>query len=261
MKQIVTTFFVWVVISAGLYGDCSLDHLSIGCNQDGIVGTDDDAKLFIDSSQKYRHSDPANPNGNTWLNWYYPLYPSVVYSPYYIGEPGFQEITDDPCKALQGTPNADYRIIIECLDIADGFCAVKINDFNINQPGDSFNLSQYAEAHVHVNYIGQDRDTLKWITFYAYDELADPGATPDDPNGYFPSEPFTIVFAQEPLPGDIAVDGIVEINDLVKFSSHWTKGLAERKNDFYERDDCNRDGYVDMIDYAMLADNWLKIFE
>jgi len=63
-----------LIISAIAVADCPLDHLLIGCNPDGVAGTDDDMKLFVDCTMKYRHSDPNNSDQASWLNWYYPLY-------------------------------------------------------------------------------------------------------------------------------------------------------------------------------------------
>jgi hypothetical protein len=81
-----------LIISASAPADCPLDHLLIGCNPDGVTGTDDDMKLFVDCTMKYRHSDPNNSGEATWLNWYYPLYYNERYNRYQIDEPGFDLI-------------------------------------------------------------------------------------------------------------------------------------------------------------------------
>ena len=109
-----------VTISMPALAHCSLDHLIIGCNEDGLKGTDDDRKLFVDCGQKYRNISPT-----TYRNWYYPLHKSIFpeYS-YRLGEPGFdvfqnqhlhESHTYDPNRCLIGRPDEDYRIIVECI--------------------------------------------------------------------------------------------------------------------------------------------------
>ena len=72
--NIITVF----IISPPLWADCNLDHLFVACNEDGIPGTEDDKKLYVECSQKYRRSDPEHPDEHSWLNWHYPLYYSEL---------------------------------------------------------------------------------------------------------------------------------------------------------------------------------------
>ena len=243
-----------LIISASALAHCPLDHLLIGCNPDGVAGTDDDMKLFVDYTMKYRHSDPNQSGEATWLNWYYPLYYNERYDRYQIDEPGFELIEDnDPNRQLTGTPDVDHRIIIKCLSIAPGFVVWNSSiGIIFDESGDTFNYSDSWDPHLHLQYRTASETggtDLLWFTFQIYDEIA--GA-----NQYEVSEPFTIVFAGEPLAGDLAVDGTVDLMDLVEFSYYWLGDEGCRANDYYERADANRDGKVDFYDFALMASNW-----
>lgn len=248
--------------------ECPLDHFIIGCNSDGIWGTDDDRKLFVDCGQKYRDSGDTE-----YFNWFYLLHKSIFSSySYRLGEPGFDifqnsnasaSYTYDPNKCIIGEPDTDYRIIVECVSMSSGLRAVhkEYPQFTIGSAGEIFNHSYIhnlrGDAHMHMSYQAVDGENLHWITYCLYDELADP----NDPNHLQPSEPFTIVFNQEPLPGDLAVNDMVDIKDLVEFSYYWLGNEGNRNNDYYERADTNRDGSVDLIDFAFLASKWHKSLE
>jgi len=126
MNRLITfTALLAVVLIRVSRADCPLDHLKIGCNPDGVWGTPDDNRLFVDCAQKYRHSDPSSPSDPAWLHWHYPMYYNVRYNRYEIGEPGFDLLCEDedPNRALVGTPNVDFRIVIECVSIRSGFSA------------------------------------------------------------------------------------------------------------------------------------------
>jgi len=242
------------VICACASGSCPLDHLLIGCNRDGVAGTDDDMKLFVDCTLKYRHSDPNHSGDPTWLNRHYPLYYSERYDRYQIGEPGFELITDDPNRRLGGTADVDYRIMIECVSITSGF-AVRNSSLGVtfDEPGDSFNHSSLLDPHLRLQYRAASPaggTDLHWITYRLYDEIA-------DANQYEPSEAITVVFASEPPAGDLAVDGIVDAYDFAMLGHYWLRGDGDISNDYYERADANRDGFVDLLDLVLLASNWL----
>lgn len=242
-----------------IYAECPLDHFIIGISEDGIEGTGDDNKLFVDCWQKYRDSGPP-----AYLNWYYPLNESI-FSDYKwrIGEPGFDgfqktnpgaNYTYDPNRCLTGVPDQDYRIIIECIAMSPGFRAVHKDypPFTIGQVGQSFNHSEIhalrGDAHMHMSYQAVDGTNLFWITWRMYDEI-------EDANQYEPSEPFTIVFNREPLSGDLVIDGVVDMRDLSEFCYYWLQDNGSKSNDYYERADTNRDGQVDLFDFAVFANN------
>ena len=245
-----------MIISTVVFAHCPFDHFLIGCNQDGVIGTNDDMKLFVDCTNKYRHSDPARSGDPTWLNWYYPMYYNQRYKRYQIDEPGFELMEDDdPNRMLVGTLNEDYRIIIRCVSITPGF-VVWNNPLGLifDEPGDSFDFVDLQESHFHLEYragVPAGSKDLHWVTFQIVDEMV-------DTNQYEASETFTIVFVREPLAGDLVVDGIVDINDLVQFGYYWLNDEGDRTNDYYERADANRDGLVDFLDFTLLASNWLK---
>lgn len=260
----ISAIAVFAILSTSL-AECPLDHLIIGCNKDGIEGTDDDRKLFMDCRQKYRNSGPVEYN-----NWFYPLHESIFPSyPYRLGEPGFDAFqnynpganyTYDPNRCFIGEPNTDYQIIVECLSMSPGLRVVHKDypQFTIDEAGNSFNHSYIfdlrGDPHIHLSYQTVDGENLYWITYCVYDAFADP----NDPNHFQPSEPVTIVFNREPLAGDLIVDGMVDIKDLAEFSDYWLSNEGDRTNDYYERADTNRDGLVDFLDFAALASHWQK---
>jgi len=256
MKKIKIIIIVTLLtITAALRADsgCSLDHLGIGFNADGISGTPDDKKLFLDCSQKYRHSDPAHSGDPTWLHWHYPLYYNIRYDRYNIGEPGFGMI-DETGRQLAGTRNVDYRIMIECVSITPGFSARQIlYGVLLDEPNDVFNHSALPEDHLHLQYRApapSGGTDLHWITYRIYDSLA-------DGDQYEPSEPVTVVFVKDPPAGDVVVDGTVDVLDVIRFCGYWLSDQADKVNDFYERADTNRDGRVNLEDLSLLTGNWL----
>ncbi len=254
MKRNIFLIFFLSFVAVQVYAECSLDHFIIGINEDGISGTDDDNKLFVDCRQKYRSS----------ANWYYPLSASIFSNyKWRIGEPGFDgfqgtnpdaSYTYDPNRCPVGTPDQDYQIMIECISISSGFRAVHKDypQFTIDQIGQSFNHSQIhaqrGDPHVHMSYQAVDGTSLFWITWQMYDALGK----------YEPSEPFTLVFNTEPLAGDLVVDGTVDFYDLAEFAYYQLRDEGSIHNDYYERADANRDGKVNLLDFALLASNWLE---
>ncbi|MBN1973864.1 MAG: hypothetical protein JW787_09520 [Sedimentisphaerales bacterium] len=265
LKYFIMSLVIVLLVSLYCMAECPLDHFIIGVNQDGKEGTDDDRKLFVDCSQKYRDSGTIE-----YSNWFYPLNQSIFSSyPYRLGEPGFDAFQDfnpnaaytyDPNKALIGQPNIDYRIIVHCLSMSGNLRAVHKDfpQFTIDKSGQEFNHSDIHElrgdSHIHMSYQGADGKNLYWITFYLYDEFADVN-NPDDPNHYQPSKSFSVVFNREPLPGDLVINEQVDQNDLAELSYYWLKNKGSRSNDYYERVDTNRDGIVNFIDYAIFAKN------
>jgi hypothetical protein len=251
---------LWWISTATSIAECPLDHFVIGCNRDGVEGTEDDRTLFVDCSQKYRHSGQ-----DEYVNWYYPLKKSIFPSyGHRIGEPGFDafqrtnpsaQYTYDPNRALAGEPARDYEVMVECLAMSDGIRAVhkEYPQFTIGEVGESFSHSaiynQRGNGHMHVSYQAVDGANLHWVTLRLYDAL-------DDGDVYLPSEPFTIVFNVEPVAGDLVVDGRVAVADLAELSHYWLAARGGRSNDYWERADTNRDGCVDFADFARMAANW-----
>ena len=258
--------FISIILILGscslVRAECPLDHFIIGCNQDGITNTDDDKKLFVNCRQKYRDSGDTE-----YANWFYPLRKSIFSSyPYRIGEPGFDafqssnsnaKYTYDPNRALAGNPDVDYRILVECVSMSPGLRMVhkEYPQFTISNVGDTFSHSYIynlrGDGHMHMSYQAIDGENMHWITLRLYDELA-------DGDQYEPSELFTIVFNTNPLSGDLVVDGQVDIKDLIELSSHWLLQQGSIDNDYYERADSNRDGWVNFVDFSLLASNWLQ---
>ncbi len=260
MRRMILLNIVVATVCASARADCPLDHLVIGCNCDGAPGTEDDRRLFVDCTQKYHHSGDAE-----YERWYYPLHESVFPSyPYRIGEPGFdafqntdrgEEHTYDPNRTLAGEPNLDYSVTVECIARSPGLQAVhkEYPQFTMGDIGDTFNHSYihslHQDSHIHMSYQATDGGNLHWITFRVHDGRV-------DNDRYESSRPFTIVFNTEPPAGDLAVDGRVDGADFREFSRYWLSLESSRRNDYCERADTDRDGFVDFFDFARLAANW-----
>jgi hypothetical protein len=237
---------------------CPLDHLFIGCNEDSIGGTADDMKLFIDCRHKYR--DAENPDERFYTLSISGLDPCS----FILQEPGFDEINDgsqydhpvkDPNRCLEGTRNEDYQIIVECVSISDNFKVTNLSgSIELVEPRDYFIHSEQPDTHIHLWYVWKgcepyvEPNELQWVTYYLRDSKGK----------YNPSETFSVAFVQEPLAGDLELNGSVEANDLVQMSYYWLAENATEKNDYYERADCDYSGSVNIADFAMLANNWLK---
>ncbi|GEM_PF-382720 len=251
---------------------CPDDHVGVGCNPDGLWTTtdepNDDRQLFVDFTQVYRHSDPNDTSANSWANWYYPLFYSVIYQDYNVGEPGFTQLwysnypggpVLNAQHQLAGTAGVDYDLWVRCVDISPQLRAKERETSNFTIPDDTmeFNLSTYAEHHIHMKYRAPTQCDLYWITFEIYDRIG----------RYQTSKPFTFVFGRSPLPGDVWVDGGVDYADLAHLVSHWTQGYDPadpnclthaRQSDYCQRADINQDFTVDLLDWARLAKNWLE---
>jgi hypothetical protein len=257
-KRISLVLFFIAISASSVPAYCPLDHLFIGCNKDGIEDTPDDMKLFIDCRHKYRSVDSQG-------NWYYSLNQSG-FDPcdYIINEPGLDEINDgsqsdhplkDPDRSLEGTRNQDYRIMYRCVSISDNFTVTDLaGDIEITQPGDEFNISDQGATHFHLWYTYSNDspdepapDKPLWVTFEVYDALGK----------YQSSENVTIVFASDPLAGDLVFDNKIDFADLMRFQELWLNSNGSENNDYYERADIDQNGIVDINDYAQLAGNWL----
>lgn len=246
--------FLIAIAAGGVWADCPLDHFKIGRNADGIPGTDDDRRLFLDCTQKYRHSDPNHSGDPTWLNGFYPLYYNARYDRYQIGEPGFDILGDDPNRTLDGLPNQDYRIVIQCIAVSPGLSARNTAaNILLEKPGDRFVHSSMADPHVHLQYrVPAPADPspltdLHWMRFSVFDEWG----------FYRPAPEVTVIFAHKPPAGDLWVDGRIDLADVLELAAVWLHPDAGRVNDFHERADTNQDGRVDLTDLEAIAENWL----
>jgi hypothetical protein len=273
-------FILWITVftllfTNVLWAGCPYDHLVIGCNADGEPNTPDDRVLFLDVAQMYRRSDPNHRDQPTWLNWYYTLFPfggDPGASTFVIGEPGFDVYHhpdepgtythEDPNRCLTGVKNADYRIIVECVDLSSGFMGLINYTPALTQPGDTFNHSALTDSHVHLQYTAPaPGNTLHWIQYRVYDQFYNP----DKPNnGYQPSQPVTVVFGRNPVQGDIHVDGCVNLLDLEKLADRWLfqsdcqpwNDLGQAAVDLFDRADINRDYRVDFYDFLKISAGW-----
>ena len=277
-KWMTLTCCLPLLIPFAASADCPYDHLVIGCNADGRPNTPDDNVLFLDIHDLYRRSDPNHRDEPTWLHWFHTLFPlggDPGASTFVISEPGFDVCHhpdepgvyahEDPARCLLGTPDVQYRIIVECLDISPGFQAGSLfGDILLKEPGDTFNHSAQSDPHVHLYYTAPaPGNELYWIQYRVYDNLYNPA----DPNhGYQPSPPVTVVFGREPQPGDIRVDGNVNLSDLEKLAGVWLQESdgqiwnphGQAALDRFDRADINRDYHVNLLDLNDLSLNWNK---
>lgn len=239
-----------LLLTSFAFAECPLDHYRIGINADGIAGTDDDKRLFVDCSHIYRHSDPDNSGGETWLYRHYPLYYSAIYNRYQIGEPGFDVIRNDPNRQLQGTANVDYQLYVECVSLRTGLSARNTTyGVLLDSAADQFCHSVLTDPHIHLQYRVSAPlfDGPYWITFRIFDTMS----------RYEASEKFSLVFIEDPADGDLFIDGTVNLSDLQRWLDYWLLENASKTNDFYNRCDINRDGSVNLTDFTLLAENWL----
>lgn len=264
MKKILLIVLITKTLLTVTYADCSLDHFAIGRNGDGINGTADDNKLFVDVTHIYRHTDPEYIGDPTWLNWHYPMYYDDWFEEYYFDQPGFEVIENDPNRQLIGTKNIDYKITIKCLSITTGFIARNLTEnIHLDSPDDSFCHSELDHEHVHLEYIypwpadADEPNEPLWITYQLYDAM-------EDGDIHEPSDEFTLVFLKSPIPGDIVVDHSVDLLDLKKLAGVWLgSGVGLPFNtygqaaiDCFDRADINRDYHVNFIDFCLLAQHW-----
>ncbi len=256
----VMVILIWVLSAAPAWSYCSLDHLFIGCNEDGLSGTDDDNVLFIDCRAKYHNADGE---------WHYPLNQSGFDKrKWVLNEPGFDEIHDpdelpadhplkDPNRSPQGVRGSDYELWVECLSITPGFKVCNLNEtILLDEAGDTFNHSAFSAAnygHLHLWYIYTNASPADpapsgplWFTFRIYDAKGN----------YLPSAACSVAFISDPLPGDLVINTYLDLEDLIRFCSFWLNDEGSKKNDYYERADRNRDGQVDFLDFTGLASSW-----
>lgn len=264
MKKILLIILITKTLLTFTYADCSLDHFGIGRNPDGVNGTADDNKLFVDVTHIYRHTDPEHTGDPTWLNWYYPMLYDDWFEEYYISEPGFEVIENDPNRQLIGIKNDDYKITVKCVSITNGFIARNLTEnIYLGNPGDSFCHSELSYDHIHLEYIypwpagANEPNEPLWITYQVCDTL-------EDGDVYEASNEFTLVFLNAPISGDIVVDHSVDLLDLKKLAGAWLSSsndllfnaYGQAAIDCFDRADINRDYHVNFIDFCLLAQHW-----
>ena len=136
-----------------------------------------------------------------------------------------------------------------------------LNGQAVNDPGEQMGLGgasfhlhpiwhlnddpQAWETSVDPNWVGRVSVTLR---------LLDRGST-----GYTPSEPFTLIFTNDPYPvGDLDQSYLTEMPDLAIFSQMWLREPCGDSS-WCDGADLNRDGRVDGVDLVSIAMHWLAI--
>jgi hypothetical protein len=163
--------------AAPAHPECPLDHYFL---------LQEDGQLAVDKRRIYRHGDPAE--------GYYPLTWSPVYGCWSFGEPGFSDTSDPaygfaPEVQLVGTPNVDYQIWLEIVDISPDLYVQTDDGTWLTEIGDTYNLSDWPEHHVHMQhraYVPQNPppECPFYVAYRLVDELGPYGSTP----------PFSVVF-------------------------------------------------------------------
>ena len=90
---------------------------------------------------------------------------------------------------MVGTANVDYQIWFEIVDISPDFFIQTDDDTWLSEVGDTYNLSDWPEHHVHMQYrayVPQNPppDDPFYVTYRLVDEIGPYGSTP----------PFSVVF-------------------------------------------------------------------
>ncbi|MBN2448388.1 MAG: dockerin type I repeat-containing protein [Phycisphaerae bacterium] len=171
------TLALVALAAQSVLADCPLDHYFF---------YQVDNRLTIDKRRIYVHGDPAE--------GYYPLSWSGIYGRWSVGEPGFSDTTDAaygfPTELqLVGEPGTDYEINFEILDLSPDF-KIQMNDGTwLETIGDRYNLSAWAEHHVHMKYCAYVSgspapDYPFYVTYRLVDDFGMYAATP----------PFSLVF-------------------------------------------------------------------
>ena len=176
-SAISTTLLLAALCMPHALADCPLDHFFF---------YQVDNQLQLDKQRIYTHGDPTE--------GYYPLSWSGIYGRWSVGEPGFSDTTDPaygfPTELeLIGTPEVDYKIYFEILDLSPDFMIYMNDGTWLDTIGDRYNLSHWADHHVHMKYCAYvpgsaAPDYPFYVTFRLVDDLGPYAATP----------PFSLVF-------------------------------------------------------------------
>ncbi len=182
LTSILITSFV-----ARVHADCPLDHFRVGQH---------DGRMISDNWQVYRHwNQDYGSNPNPYAQSYYEWIQTIMGS-YNRTEPGPGYI-DDPNYQFPGTPNVDYRIMLQRIyaspdmSIYEGVSPILLND------GDAVCTSTYTDFHFHMRFLVADEpNRARYVMLRYYDDFFDP----NDPNagGYAPSLPWVVHYGAEP---------------------------------------------------------------
>ncbi len=173
---------------------------------------------------------------------HYPLFFSPVYGGYLNGEPGSEQIENDPQHELAGERMVDYDIWLEIVAISEGLYLGKDGTW-YDQPGQRVHLSHVPFHHVHLDYwvFPEDygHDVVFYVVFRLLDELA-------DARRYEPSQDFWVVLNRS-VPGDFNSDGHI---DLVDFERLHACAVEQNAGGCVEVD-LDGDGRVSLIDFGL----------
>ncbi|MFH1109131.1 MAG: hypothetical protein V1790_08060 [Planctomycetota bacterium] len=173
---------------------------------------------------------------------HYPLNYSWYYDAYVNGEPGSEQIENDPEHELSGTPTVTYDIWLEVVDLSYGFYVGSEGTWY--NEGDRMHLSNVPYHHVHVNYwiwgASYDEDQLIYAVFRLIDQRGRYGTSDD----------FWVVF-NRPVPGDFDANGHIEGEDFGHLCAALTGPGTPQENPRYEDADLDGDLDVDLADSAV----------
>lgn len=195
--------------------------------------------LFADVAELYlTHEEKPDAS-------HYPLNYVWYYDAYVNGEPGTEEIEDDPEHELAGERLVDYDIWLEIVELSDDFWLGYNGEWYTE--GDHVHLSNVEWHHLHFDYwmyaSVYDENEVIYVVFRLHDEL-------DDGQRYDASEEFWVVF-NRPVPGDFNKDGYIDGDDYAHLHPAITGPDTIQGDPQYQDADLDGDEDIDLADFAL----------
>ncbi len=194
-------------------------------------------KLFADVEELY-----LTHTGKPYRS-HYPLNYSWYLNAYVNGEPGSEQIENDPEHELVGTPETTYDVWLDIVALSPSLYVYVTNADTWYFEGDRIHLSNVPYHHVHVDYwvLAADYDENDLI--YAVYRLV------DEQDRYEPSADFAVVFNRS-VPGDFASDGHIDLQDYVQMAAAMTGPGTSQPDAELADVDYDGDDDVDLRDAA-----------
>ncbi|MBN1347590.1 MAG: hypothetical protein JXQ73_33185 [Phycisphaerae bacterium] len=169
------------------HAECPLDHYRVG---------QDNGTMICNAWQLYRHwnndyGTNPDPYGADYYEWI-----QTIMGSYNRTEPG-PGYVEDPNYHFPGTPNVDYRIMLQRLYASPAMSFYEGVSPILSADGDAVCTSTYSEFHFHMRYVVPNAPgEPTFVMFRYYDDFFDS----NDPNagGYRPSRPWVVHFGAEP---------------------------------------------------------------
>lgn len=216
---------------------CPLDHFAIG--QSGGEGSHT-GRLFADVTELYlTHLEKPYAS-------HYPLNYSAYYNAYRNGEPGSEEVENDPEHELAGERLVDFDLWLEIVDISTNGLWVGYGGNWYNAAGGRFHLSGEAWHHLHLTYhvyaADWSADELIYVVYRVVDDL-------NDGERYDASDDFWVVLNRE-IPGDFNRNGHIDLADYAHLQIGFTGAGIPQSDPAYQDADLDGDDDVDPDDFT-----------